>query len=809
VPEPTGPQPLPLRIGFFDHTAQVSGAEISLLGLLAHLQEHEQDRYVPVLICPPGELVERARAHGVAVVPLAVPPFGFTTNPRRLLAYGVGIVRTAWRLRALARREQLALIHVNSVRAGLIACAAAPWHRLPIICHVRDVLPARALSRLVFRLLRRADALVAISASVAAAVAADPVLRRKVRIIYNGVDVPALVAQAARPPAGPALRARLLPATAGPLLGVVGQLTPWKGQSDAIAAFGRLAPAYPRAHLLIAGEAKFTHASARYDTRAYAAALRAQAARLGLAGRVHFLGQQAAIAPLLRLLDLLLVPSWEEPFGRVVIEALALGVPVIGTRAGGIPEILDAPVDLLVPPRNPAALAAGVDALLRDPARRAAIARTGQERVHARFTLARHGAAVTALYAHVLARRRPLLLFANHTGQVSGAEISLLGLLGEISRARFRVLVACPPASPLATCLANAGIAQVPWAAGDLGFARRPGDALAAAGTLLTGAAGLRRILRRHRPALLHANSIRTGLLAGAATLGLPVPLVVHVRDHLPPGRVSGAVRRLLHRRAALVLGVSRYTLAGFRVRGPGRARYAVLHDGVDPTRFDPAAVAPAAARLRADLDVGAAYPLLGVVGQLTPWKGQDDAIRALARLLPRYPAAHLLVVGEAKFTGPSARYDTGRYRRELEVLVADLGVAARVSFTGERTDIPAVMAALDVLLVPSWSEPFGIVMIEAMAAGTPVVATPTGGPADVITSGRDGLLVPPRDPAALAAALDTLLADPAALQAMGAQARARVRAGLTVARQARRVERLYDRILNLQEPAPHGERTG
>ena len=94
------------------------------------------------------------------------------------------------------------------------------------------------------------------------------------------------------------------------------------------------------------------------------------------------------------------------------------------------------------------------------------------------------------------------------------------------------------------------------------------------------------------------------------------------------------------------------------------------------------------------------------MVGQLTPWKGQDDAIRALARLLPRYPGAHLLIVGEAKFTAPSARYDTGRYRRDLEALAVELGVPGRVTFTGERGDIPALMAALDVLLMPSWSEP-------------------------------------------------------------------------------------------------------
>src|SRR5207237_7753631 len=140
------------------------------------------------------------------------------------------------------------------------------------------------------------------------------------------------------------------------------------------------------------------------------------------------------------------------------------------------------------------------------------------------------------------------------------------------------------------------------------------------------------------------------------------------------------------------------------------------------------------------------------------------DAIRALALLLPDYPQARLLIVGGAKFTDPTARFDTRRYRQELETLAIELGVADRVTFMGERNDIPEVMAALDVVLMPSWSEPFGIVGIEAMAMEKPLVATMYGGPADVIRSGFDGMLIEPRNPQALADALRSLLADMSAL---------------------------------------------
>lgn len=390
-----------------------------------------------------------------------------------------------------------------------------------------------------------------------------------------------------------------------------------------------------------------------------------------------------------------------------------------------------------------------------------------------------------------------LVLYTNHTGQVSGAEISLQGILGHYDATQYRVAVACPPEGPLAAAVHARGIPHLPWAPGALGFARQIRQVGPALGRVLGAAWTLRRHIQRSHPALVHANSIRAGLFTALATLGLRVPLVVHVRDHLPPGRASWAVRVLLHWRAQWILGVSRYALTEFRVRGPGRAHYAVLHDGVDPERFDPAQTRAAGRALRTELGVSAAYPLLGVVGQLTPWKGQDDAIRALAAIRARYPDAALLVVGEAKFTGPTARYDTGRYERELRQLAHDRGVADQVRFTGERADVQAVMAALDILLVPSWAEPFGIVMIEAMAAGTPVIATTRGGPADVIRPGREGYLVPPQDPQALAQTIADLAAEPEQLRQMGHNARERIESQFTLAHQAARLAQVYARILD------------
>ena len=117
------------------------------------------------------------------------------------------------------------------------------------------------------------------------------------------------------------------------------------------------------------------------------------------------------------------------------------------------------------------------------------------------------------------------------------------------------------------------------------------------------------------------------------------------------------------------------------------------------------------------------------MIGQITPWKGQDDAIRVLALLRPRFPLLRLRIVGSVVFAGPGVTFDNEGFRQQLLGLTDETGVSDAVEFTGATDDLEAVFASLDVVLVPSWEEPFGRVVVEAMAAGAAVVATNRGGP--------------------------------------------------------------------------------
>jgi L-malate glycosyltransferase len=381
-------------------------------------------------------------------------------------------------------------------------------------------------------------------------------------------------------------------------------------------------------------------------------------------------------------------------------------------------------------------------------------------------------------------------LYVNHTAEVSGGERSLLSLLAGLPDT-VSSLVATPRGR-LDTEVRRLGLmtTPIPGTAGSLRL--HPLHTPRALAEMAAAAGFVRVAARRHRADLIHANSIRAGIV-----LGLAHPAsasIVHIRDCLPPGSLSTATQRLIVATATTVVANSRYTAESVRRVAPN-ARLEVVHNPVDLARWDPVHMDRDQARAALG-EAGKRTLLMGVVAQLSPWKGQDTAIETLRILREEGVDAHLLLIGSAKFVARATRFDNEAYVAGLHKLVADVGLQDYVSWMGEREDVPELVRALDVLLLPSWEEPFGRALIEAMALGVPVVATNIGGPPEIIEDGREGYLVAPGDAGAWAQAIHRIVDNPKRGREMGDAGRRRVKEAFSVRYHVAAMLDVYERAI-------------
>jgi glycosyltransferase involved in cell wall biosynthesis len=282
----------------------------------------------------------------------------------------------------------------------------------------------------------------------------------------------------------------------------------------------------------------------------------------------------------------------------------------------------------------------------------------------------------------------------------------------------------------------------------------------------------LERRWRHRRPDVVHAHFWMSGIVStlAARPLDLPVALTFHAlgsvkRRHQGGADTSPASRlateRSLVRAVSAILATAKEEIAELRVMGVDPARVHLVPCGVDVSRFTPqgAIFPPRSSRQR-----------VLSIGRLVPRKGVDDAIRMLRWL----PDVELLIAGGP----PAADLDQDDEARRLRAVAHDTGAADRVTFLGSvaRAEVPALLRSADVAVCLTWYEPFGLVPVEAMACGLPIVGSRVGGLVDTIEDQVTGVLVPPQRPDLAARAVRDLLDHPQMLGAMAARGPERVR---------------------------------
>ena len=356
------------------------------------------------------------------------------------------------------------------------------------------------------------------------------------------------------------------------------------------------------------------------------------------------------------------------------------------------------------------------------------------------------------------------LLIVVDSLNVGGAERHVVDLALALHREGHAVTVACSVSGSLAEPLEAARIPVRPL----LGriVKRR---------VSLPYTQALRKLLARERFDLVHAHIYASAAASSLATVGTGVPLVITEHtEALWQGRGGRLFSPWMYRRTSHVIAVS-----------DAIQRRLVERDGVAPDKITllPNTVPPArqthgdALPLPAEL---ADKPLVGVVARLQPEKGVASFLRAASHVAREVPEARFVVVGD------------GPLRKELFGLAEELGVRDRVLFLGFRPDAQALLKLMDVVAVPSVSEGTPLVVLEAMAAGVPVVASRVGGIPGQIQPGRQGILVPPGDAKALGDALLGLLHDPELARRMGEAGRLRAETEFSHENMVRKVEGIY-----------------
>lgn len=372
--------------------------------------------------------------------------------------------------------------------------------------------------------------------------------------------------------------------------------------------------------------------------------------------------------------------------------------------------------------------------------------------------------------------RRHRIFAVIASSDAGGAEETFATLLRHLDRRRFEVFVACHGRGLFFEEYERH--ASRIWAL-DL---RRVID--------LRTVARLARLMRDTRCDLVHTYLWSADLIGGLAArlAGIRATVATVTSEYFltlgAPSRLVALRRRLLsrtyrstYRLASRVVTMSRFLASDLSdrpgLRVPAR-KIEVIYNPLDEARLAGAlAAAPALVRATGS-------PVVVTVANFHPVKGHEALVRAMPAVVARHPDARFVLVGD----GPT--------RPAIELLVRSLGLAPHVVFTGQLLNGAAAMRGADLLVLPSLSEGLGVVLLEAFALGTPVVASRTGGIPEVLGENEAGLLVPPGDPGALAGAMLRALDDPAATAARVARGRQRLAERFSVEQFVERTERLY-----------------
>lgn len=384
---------------------------------------------------------------------------------------------------------------------------------------------------------------------------------------------------------------------------------------------------------------------------------------------------------------------------------------------------------------------------------------------------------------------RVALLFEYFT--LNGGERSILAAIDWLrgNDDRFEFVAIAPPVGRLADELRTRGIAIRAWSLWDDTSRRYSAEDVEFS---------LQRAVDEVNPDLLHGNSLAMGRLIGRAASDLRVPTTAHLRDII---KLSASAIADLNRNRMLI-AVSEATRVFHVSQGFDSSRVCVVRNGIDLKSFQPKGATGylhselglpfVRSESLADADTQSVR-LIAAIGQIGLRKGLDVLAAAAPLTIARIPGAHFLFIGERL----SQKEESVRFEQSIQEKFVANGIADRLHLLGYRGDVADILNEVDLLVHSANQEPFGRVLLEGCAVGVPIVATDVGGTSEIIIDHETGVLVPSRNPPALAAAMIDLLIDRAKAVRYREAARRRAESEFGISNSAQKLAQVWERVLN------------
>jgi glycosyltransferase involved in cell wall biosynthesis len=382
--------------------------------------------------------------------------------------------------------------------------------------------------------------------------------------------------------------------------------------------------------------------------------------------------------------------------------------------------------------------------------------------------------------------------YVNHTGAVSGAEKVLLNMLRGLDRNVYEPVVICPENGDLPLIVKAENIACEPMPLIQARFSWRPSDLWRAITSLTRAIGALRRILSLIEPDIVHANGLRAGIAASMASVGTRRKIVWHIHDNLPRHPISTLLRvAALALHPARIVAVSDSTAKAFCGPFSFEGAISTIHNGVDLAQFPPKG--EDRELKRAALGIPEESFVVCAVGQICARKGLIELVQAVEIAHAEAPELRLVIAGSVVFEHEK------EYFRRLQSATQASAARGNVHFTGQVQNVSALLQSADLLVLNSHEEPFGLVLIEAMSSGTPVLATRAGGIPEIVKDSENGWLIDKADTPGLARKLVELAKNKEELKRVSRHAREVTCPQFSLARFQGRLHNFYAELLPVE----------